>query len=186
MTQDPAHTAPSGDGSSSEVPAAFQAAPAVSPNGHTDAKPLTAAQQTAQGVSAIAGMLHQLPQALAGMLAQVARAIPDQHMCAQCVITRLTWETAHMAELKAAIQAARQAAGIPEGAPLPPGFDPAPFAPEHLRPGGAQGMPPVQPAITTVQGTEVCAAHIPGQPGGRQLLIAHGSLSSSLLSQFAA
>lgn len=91
-----------------------------------------------------------------------------------------------MSEIKAGIDAAAQAHGIADDDPRRGQLDPAPFMPEHLRPGSAQGIPPVNPAITTIGGTDYCSAHIPGQPGGRQLLIAHGSLSSSLLSQFAA
>jgi len=31
------------------------------------------------------------------------------------------------------------------------------------------------------QGTEVCADHVPGRPGGKQLLIVNGPLSSAML-----
>jgi hypothetical protein len=154
-----------------DVPAAFNgtASPAL---------------RTADGVAAIAGMLPQMAQGIAGMLAQIHGAIPRPHVCAQCVIARLAWETAHMTEIRKAIAAAAGACGLEEGDPRRAQLDPAPFVPEHLRPGGAQGIPPVNPAITTISGTEYCTAHIPGQPGGRTLLIAQGSLSSSLLSQF--
>lgn len=186
MTQDPAD-APVPGAESEAIPAA-QPVPAAF-NGHGT---LTPAQQTAQGVTAITEMLPRIAQAFGGLFGQLPQAIGQaarvpQHVCAQCLIARLGWEAAHMTELKEAIATAREAHGLPEGAAFPPGFDPSPFLPAHLRPGtGTAGMPPVQPAITTVNGTEVCAGHIPGQPGGRQLLIAHGSLNSSLLSQFAA
>jgi hypothetical protein len=149
------------------------------------------ARQTADAVTLIAELLPKYGQAFGGILAGLPQAIGQavripNHWCAQCVIARLTWEAAHQADLQTAAAVALHAAGVAEGQPVPPGFDPTPFLPPNLQPGGPQGMPPLNNSITTVNGTEVCAAHIPGQPGGRALLIAHGSLSSGLLAQFAA
>lgn len=172
MTQDPADTPVPAEAA---VPAAF-----ANPNGHGP----TPAQQTAQGIAAIAGMLSQLPQTLAMMLTQVAQAIPRPRLCAQCLAARLPWEAAHLTEIKQAISQAAEAAGLPEGDPRRAQIDPAPHLPPHLRPGAASGMPPVNHAVTTVQGTELCSAHIPGAQGKRTLLIAQGTLNSSMLSQF--
>jgi hypothetical protein len=157
------------DSSGTPVPAAF--------NGSQ-----SAARQTADGVAAIAGMLPQLAQSLGGLLAQLPQAVGQavqvpQHLCAQCVVARMTWGAANQAEVKAAIGRAAQAAGIPEGDPRAAQLDPAPFLAEQAR----RSMPPLQPAITTVQGTDVCGSHVPGRPGGQQLLIASGSLSSAML-----
>lgn len=200
MTQDPADTPPPSDGARSEIPPGLQAVPALSSNGRTDAKPLTAAQQTAEGVTALTQMFPQavaaltqlfaqFPQAFADVLAQVpVRVIPQvRHLCAPCVIARVTWELAHAPELKQAETAARAQLELGENDPFPPGFDPALFLPDHLRPGaGSQGMPVPRPAITTAGGTEVCAQHIPGLPGKSSLVVAQGALSPSLLAQFAA
>jgi len=142
-----------------------------------------AAQQTARSAAEISGMLAEFPQALAMMLAQVIRSIPPRHLCAQCLTTRIAWEAAHQRDLEAAVTSARAAHGITEGAPLPPGFDPSPFLPEHLRPGGPQGMPPLTGAVTTVGGTDTCSEHVPGRAVGRTLLIANGALSASAMAQ---
>lgn len=172
MNSDPADTG-------QPIPAGLAA---VSPNGH----PPTPAQQTAAAASMIAGFLgQQLPQ----MLGQVMQAMPRAHVCGPCLVARLTWENKHHATLKAAIAQAAEAAGIPEGDPRAMQIDPSPFIPEHLRPGaGPEGLPGVQPAITTIQGTDVCAQHVPGAPGqapGRTLLIAQGHLSPAMLTQLA-
>lgn len=173
MTQDPEST---------PVPEAFM-------NGHGPGP--TPAQRTAAAMEAIAADLPRYVQAFGSILGGLPQAIGQsvrtpQHLCAQCVTARITWENSHLTELKAAITDAMAAHGIPDGSPVPAGLDPAPFLPENLRPGGSQAMPSVNPAITTVSGTDCCAAHIPGVQGGRTLLIAQGSLSPSMLSQFAA
>jgi hypothetical protein len=155
--------------SGTPVPAAFNG------NGHP-----SPARQTADGGAAIAGMLPQVAQMLASAFSQLPQAIGQaapQHLCAQCVIARMTWGAANQAEVKTAIGKAAQAHGIPDGDPAAAQLDPVPFLPEPVR----RAMPPLQPAITTVQGTEVCGSHIPGRPGGQQLLVASGALSSSML-----
>jgi hypothetical protein len=150
-----------------EIPAALNGSPA-------------SAKRTADGVAAIAGMLSQMPQTLAMVLQQV-QVQTRQHLCAQCVITRIGWEAVYGRELKAAIAAAGAAFGLEEGDPRAAQLDPAPHLPENLRPGGRQGLPPLTAAITTVGGTEFCSEHIPGRPGSQKLLIATGALSHSAL-----
>lgn len=142
-------------------------------NGHGPAP--TAAQQTAQGIGVLINLLIGVQQAI-GQIAQ------QQRYCAQCLAARIQWENAHGQELRAAVEKARQAAGIPDTEQLPAGFDPSPFLPENLRPGSGQAMPAVQLKLTTVNGTDVCAQHIPGVAGGRQpLLIAQGHLTPGML-----
>ena len=159
-----------------EIPAAF--------NGSANGSPAPA-QQTAQGVSEIAGMLPQLPDAMAMVLRQVlqqVQVLTRQHLCAVCVAARKGWQAAHERELKAAAAAAGQAAGLPDGDPRAGQLDPAPFLPVHLRPGaGAEGMPPLTAALTSVSGTEVCSAHVAGPPGGKQLILASTAFSPSML-----
>jgi len=162
--------------------------PAEVPAGLNGSAPgtLTPAKQTAQGVAAIAGMLSQFPQALAQVLQQVpVQAQTRQHLCATCVLGRLTWNVAHERELTAAIEMAARVHGLADGDPRLGQLDPVPFLPESLRPGGPQGMPPANPSITAVGGTEVCSEHIPGRPGGKQLLLMPGPLSQGMLASFA-
>ena len=158
-----------------EIPAAFSGSVNGSPS---------PAQQTAQGVSAIAGMLAQMPQQMLQALATVLQQVPvqtRQHLCAQCLAARLGWEATYGREMKTAIRAAAEAAGFEEGDPRWGQLDPAPHLPEHLRPGASQGMPSLTVAVTAVNGTEVCSAHLPGRPGGQQLLIASAAFSPSML-----
>ncbi len=151
------------------------------PAGLNGSAPGTPAKQTAEGVAAIAGMLSQFPQALASVLQQVP-VQTRQHVCCPCLLGRLNWEAAHEREMKAAIEAAAAFAGIGPEDPRRAQLDPAPFLPEHLQPGaGAQGMPPLTVAATTVGGTDVCPVHIPGRQGGKQLLLASGPLSQGML-----
>lgn len=124
--------------------------------------------------------LSQLPQATGQAVAQ---SIPRQ-LCAQCVIIRLGWEARYgqeAAEASANYQeAAEEAARV--GVSLQRG--PESFLPERLRPGQPEGMPVPQPGITVVNGTLVCAGHVPGapgKPGAKTLLIANGPLSSGML-----
>jgi hypothetical protein len=159
-----------------EVPAAF--------NGQVNGSPAPA-QQTAQGVTAIAAMLPQLPQAIGLILGQVLQQVPvqtRQHLCAQCLADRLSWESTHERQLKAAITEAIAAAGVEEGDPRTAQLDPAPFLPARLRPGaGSQGMPALTVAVTSVGGTELCSAHLPGRPGSGKLLVASAAISPSAM-----
>jgi hypothetical protein len=129
-------------------------------------------------------LVDALPQMMAQALASVLQQVPvqtRQHLCATCVLARLTWNLAHERELTAALTMAAQVHGLADGDPRLAQLDPAPFLPEALRPGGPQGMPPAHPSITTVGGTEVCSEHIPGRQGGKQLLLASGPLSQGML-----
>jgi hypothetical protein len=159
-----------------DIPAAF--------GGKVNGSP-TPAQRTADGVSEIAALLPQLPQAVGMIVQQILQQTPvqtRQRLCAVCVATRKTWESAHERDLKAAIDAAAQAAGLEAGDPRIGQLDPAPFLPETLRPGaGSQGMPALTAAITTVNGTEVCSAHVGGPSGGKQLLVASATFSPSAM-----
>jgi hypothetical protein len=153
--------------------------------------------RTADGIERVVEMLSLVPQAVNQLLPQfppaigmaVAQAIRiPQQFCAQCLTTRIIWENKHERTLVAASEqhtfAAAEAAT--KGVPAPPVET---FLPEELRPGQPDGMPLVQPGVTTVNGTLVCAGHIPGlpgKPGARTLLIANAPLSSSMLAQFAA
>lgn len=154
-----------------ETPAAF--------NGQANGSP-TPAKLTADGVAAIAGMLAQFPQALAQVLQQVP-VQTRQHLCAHCVVARMGWQVLHERDIKTALAAAANAHGIEAGDPREAQLDPAPFLPERLQIGGAEGMPPLTVAVTMVGGTEVCSEHIPNRPGGQKLLIASASLSPSML-----
>jgi hypothetical protein len=150
------------------------------------------AKRTADGVAALAGMLPQLAQMLGSALSQlpqataqaVAQSVPRQ-LCAQCVLARVTWEARHAQEMAGASAEYQQAATEAAQQGIPLQKPPEAFLPERLHPGQPDGIPPVQPGITTVNGTLVCAGHIPGapgKPGAKALLIAHGPLSSAMLS----
>lgn len=164
---------------SAEIPAALNGSPNRSPG---------PAQRTAEGVTAIAGMLSRFPQSLASVLQQVP-VQTRQHLCAPCVIARMTWNVAHEAGwVEAARQAEAQQAAFAAATGLAPGDprlsqpDPAQFLPAHLQPGGGPAaMPSVEIAVTTVGGTEYCAMHVPGRPGAQKLLLANGPLSSAML-----
>lgn len=166
------------DSSGTPVPAAFNG------NGHS-----SPARQTADGVTAIAGMLPQMAQAVAGLLSQLPHAVAQaarapQQLCAQCVTARLGWEHQHGQEVAGASARYQQAASEAAARGVPLQEPPESFLPERLRPGRPDGMPQPQPGITIVGGTLVCAGHVPGapgKPGARPLLIANGPLSSSML-----
>lgn len=150
-----------------EVPAAFNGSP-------------TPAKQTADGVSAIAGMLAQFPQTLTAVLRQV-QVQTRQHICAPCLLARIAWEAAHRAELEAAFAAAGKAYGLADGDPRAAQLDPGPHLRADLQPGGRLGIPPLTAAITTVGGTDFCSEHVPNRPGAQKLLIAQGALTPSAL-----
>ena len=150
--------------------------------------------ETPAGEDAVSGsasapysfQLQMLPQMLAQALASVLRQVPvqaitQQHLCAQCVLARMAWGASHDGDVRAAIGRAAQAAGISGDEAVTAQLDPAPFLPEEIR----NSMPPLQEAVTTVNGTDVCADHVPGRPGGKTLLIAGGPLSPSALTALA-
>src|ERR1700691_4823247 len=107
-----------------ETPAAF--------NGHANGYPTTA-QRTADGVTEIAALLPQLPQAVGMIVQQILQQTPvqtRQHLCAHCVVARMGWQVLHDREIKEALAAAAQAHGIEEADPRAAQLDPAPFLPE--------------------------------------------------------
>lgn len=174
MTQDPA---------AAPVPVAFSANGSATPSMRT----AEASERNAEASERAAALLAQLPQAIGMMLGQVVRAMPSQPVCATCLVNRIAWETTHRAETESAITRGREAHGIPEGAPLPPGFDPVPFLPPQLQPGGSQGIPPLTGAITIANGAATCSEHVPGRPTGRApLLVAQGALSPSVMASLRA
>lgn len=130
----------------------------------------------------LAVLVQMLPQLIAQAVGQAAGQ--SRHLCAHCLSARLAWQVAHEKDIRAAFTAAAHAAGVPAETP---GLDPVPFLPPELRPGNPQGAPDLQHAVTTIGGTEVCPAHMPGVPGvtaRKQLLIASGALSPSAMASF--
>lgn len=109
------------------------------------------------------------------LLRVVAQAVPPR-VCATCLASRVSWEKANRTALSEAMAAAQKQA-------ITAGQDPgqadfAPFLPERLR----GSVPNVNTAITTCQGTDVCAEHVPGVQGGTPLLIAQGNVPPGALS----
>jgi hypothetical protein len=110
-------------------------------------------------------LARALPDALAPMLAQITQP----RMCAICLAKRIPWEKTNRAAVETAMAAAQAAAANGEPA------DFALYLPERLR---AAGVPAVNLAVTTEQGTEKCAEHVSGvQGGGAPLLVATGALT---------
>lgn len=129
------------------------------------------------GNGTLTAVMRVLPQVIAQAVTQAVQQAA--HMCAHCVAGRLTWQAEHDQEVRAAVAAAAQAAGV---TPETPGVDPVPFLPAELRPGGPRGVPDVHPAVTTLNGTEVCVGHMQALTPAvarKPLLIATGSLSAA-------
>jgi hypothetical protein len=161
--------------------------PARSANGSSAFGTIDAAQLIGK---AVADTLAQaLPPALVQALVTVYSQMPvqtvtQQHVCATCLTLRVNWEHAHRADMETAMQTAAEAAGVQPGSPQAAQVDFGPFLPPHLRPGEKNGIPPVSQAITTVQGTEVCPAHVPGVQAGRApLLVATANIPAGTLGQ---
>jgi hypothetical protein len=125
--------------------------------------------------------------AVATALSQVpVRTLTQVRMCATCIVGRIAWENAHKADMNQAMREAAVAAGIDPADPQAGQADFGPFLPEHLQPGQRAGIPGVNQAVTTVQGTDVCHLHIPGvQPGRAPLLVANAAMSPGMLGQLA-
>jgi hypothetical protein len=122
---------------------------------------------------------NMLFQAFTAALSQTAvQAVTQQHLCSACIIERIRWEGAHRAEMEAAVAAA----GGPQA-------DLTPFLPADLLPGTPGGMPGLQQAVTTFQGSELCPAHVAQaagiQPGRSPLMVATAMPSAALLGQLA-
>lgn len=121
-----------------------------------------------------------LPQLFAGELARVLPQVIQPRMCASCLAKRVAWEKANRVALETAMAAAQAAARQAGGAGNePPDF--APYLPEGLR---DAGIPAVNLAVTTEQGTDKCAQHITGvQGGGAPLLVATANVPPGALTQ---
>lgn len=141
--------------------------------------------------AAMAGQLGaMLPQmlfdAFATVLSQVpVQAVTKQHLCGPCLRRRIVWEQSHQAAMTKAIADACEASGITPADPRAGQLDITAFLPPDLRPGQRLGMPEVREAITTVDGTDVCAMDVPGAQGRAPLLVVSGAMSPALLGQFA-
>jgi len=161
--------------------------PARSANGSSAFGTIDAAQLIGQAVGdrITQALPPVLTQALAYVLSQVpVQAVTQQHVCATCLTLRVNWEHAHRADMETAMSAAAEAAGAEPGSPQAAQIDFGPFLPPHLRAGEKNGIPPVHQAITTVQGTEVCPAHVPGVQAGRApLLVATANIPAGTLGQ---
>jgi hypothetical protein len=83
--------------------------------------------------------------------------------------------------------AALRDSGLPADSPGAAQLDVTGYLPPQLRPGtGPEGMPQIQQAVTTVQGTDVCPGHVPVPPSGRPaarkgLIVANGALSPAMV-----
>jgi hypothetical protein len=101
-------------------------------------------------------------KALADALAPTLAQLSQPRMCAACLAKRIPWEKANRAAVETAMAAAQAAAAKGEPA------DFALYLPERLR---AAGVPAVNMAVTSEQGTEKCAEHITGVQGGAAPLL---------------
>jgi hypothetical protein len=180
----------------SNAPASAPAAPV---NGNGSALRPNAAKAIGEAAgTAMAGTLQgMLPQmlfdAVASALSQVPiRTVPQQLYCGPCFTRRLNWERAHEADLKAAIEAMRAAAGdMAPDDPRRAQLNPLMF----LRPELLPSMDPDDPhpdaipdpahAVTMISGTLYCGADAPGTGDAAKppLLIAHGSIPAGALAQ---
>jgi len=172
------------------APPAPQVPPGFSPNGHPT--------PAAQALQALTAALEQLPQMLFGAVVQALQQVPVQVIvkpgpCGTCFTARAGWFAAHAADLAKA-EAAYNAA-VSELAPddprrglirglsfLPPALQPSQ---DPARP-NPQAMPDLAEGVILIGGTWYCAGHIPGAPQAghrKEFLIAHGPLSSALITE---
>jgi hypothetical protein len=123
---------------------------------------------------------------------QIPAALQNGHgphiSAATCLLGRLQWMARHAPHLETARLAACAAAGLDPADPRAPAIDPVPFLPPHLRPGAVpDGLPGMNPKVTTVGGTDVCAQHHPAAPQGdtgrKAFMIAHTPLTSALVAE---
>jgi hypothetical protein len=149
--------------------------------------------------TAMAGTLGEvlpplLSDAFAAVLSQVpVRTIPQPLYCGPCFVRRVTWERAHEADLKTAIEQMQIAAqAMPPGDPRVAQLNPLMFLPPHLLPSPDPGSPNPDAipdpalAITMIGGTLYCGADAPGTGGDAAkppLIIAHGSIPDGTLAQ---
>ncbi|MGH8921016.1 MAG: hypothetical protein ACRD0H_22235, partial [Actinomycetes bacterium] len=146
--------------------------------------------------AAVAPLFGQLPQMIGQALYQVLSQVPVQTVrlnCAECVLARLRWTTAHDADLKVAYEKyAAAMAELPEQDPRRQMLTPVVFLPPHLQPSPDQaepnpeGLPGIAAGDVMVGGTLYCAEHMPGAPSKaskRPFLIAQGALTPGLLAE---
>lgn len=123
-----------------------------------------------------AELIPALADALVPVLLRVLSQAAPPHVCDTCVARRISWEKANRTALEDAMAAARAAAGDETGS-----ADFSSFLPERLR---AAGIPAVNQAITTEQGTDKCAEHVSGVQGGAApLLVATANVPPGALTQ---
>lgn len=166
---------------SEPMPGPQQIPPAFQPNGHTPSQMALALMQQ---------MPQMLVNAFASVLAQVPVQVKSQLRCTGCVMARIAWVHGHQRESDQAsaafMQAVREQGELADDDPrkgIP--LDYAMFLPDALRPGGAQGIPPIQDGTVMVNGAVWCFEHVPGLPGKTQLLIAQSGFSPAMLAGLA-
>lgn len=183
----------------SKAPASAPAAPV---NGNGSALRPNAAKTIgeAAGAAMAETISRMLPPILydtfATALSQVpVRTVPQQLYCGPCFVRRVSWESAHEADLKAAIEAMSAAAeGMAPDDPQRGRLNPLMFLPPHLLPSGnpekpnPEAIPDPALAVVMINGTLYCGADAPGvtRPGDAAkppLLIAHGSIPDGALAQ---
>ena len=162
---------PAGDGDI--PPQGSDGVPPHTSNGVPPGLRLNAAKLIGQAVAeAVAQAIGQgLPQMLVQALTQALR---DQYYCATCFVERLNWETAHDADLKAAVEQMQVAAqAFPPGDPRLAHLSPFMFLPPHLLPSQDPADPHpdaiTDPAagVVMIGGTLYCARHAPGVGSSR-------------------
>jgi len=184
-----------------EAAQAAETPTAVVPAAPRPPKPPTPAEARIANAVALAmsQFVMMLPQLLAQSLADVLRQIPVRTVplnCATCQINRMVWTVRHDRELKAAYEAyAAAMTELAEDDPRRRMLNPVSFLPARLQPSGdpekpnTEGLPPVEDGIVMVGGTLYCGPHAPGAPeqaSRRQILVANGNLTGSMLAQAAA
>ena len=119
---------------------------------------------------------EMLPQVIGNAFASVLEAIPVRtgRLCCKCLTAHVAWEAANATAINDALYAAMLEAGITDRAdPRCRQLDVTAYLPDHVPP-----APPVNDGVTTADGDEVCALHLPGtpqtpqQPGRKQFLVA--------------
>jgi len=147
--------------------------PAHTPNGGSQFGTIDAGKLIGKAVGD--ALAHALPALLAQELGPVLAQIAQPHMCGTCLARRIPWEKTNRTAVETAMAAAQTAAANGEPA------DFAQYLPERLR---AAGVPPVNLAVTTEQGTDKCAEHITGVQGGSApLLVATANVPPGALGQ---
>lgn len=164
--------------------------PAHTDNGVPPGLRPNAAKLIGQAVGAALG--ETLPQ----MLAQAfAEALRRQYYCSTCFVERLNWETAHEADLKAAVEQMQIAAqAFPPGDPRLAQLSPFMFLPPHLLPSldpaspHPEAIPDPAAGVVMIGGTLYCPRHAPGvnrpdEVAKRPFYVAQASLSPAMIAE---